>query len=401
MLVSYLQLYWTCFRAKPIALVRKKDQISPVTFLAISLLFSGTILEAAWGENPLGFLVESYDAGLLGFLANTIPFPVISLVLVFVTMTAVYSLIAMKLCGFSVRHQRLWRFGLLVNGSFILCMISLAVLYFGILSIYVSQVSLGALYVFQLFWFSVMLWWLYVFCKFLGASFKTNGLVVLAILSSFNIPIFAVLALFVGIEKSKEIVLWTSGLTPPIMLFWDPAGNSNVNPNGAVWIIDTRQSAIVPTPGQTVVVDWDFGLHWSRVIAMSGQTLEYNSDGFLIDGKPVKNTIVEPGQHLSVDPDTDGLVLRRINETSPENILAYERKESLPNGAVYSIWQWENGYWSNWNVGRIGQNELFVMSDERDLNIDSRFGEYGLVPESAIKGIPRFQLFPFNRTQSN
>lgn len=91
-----------------------------------------------------------------------------------------------------------------------------------------------------------------------------------------------------------------------------------------------------------------------RIIGLPGETVQITDDGtILIDGKPLKS-------------DTYGLAPIQDAGLAKEPV-------------------------------RLGDNEYFVLGDNRNASTDSRFSDVGNVRRSAIIGKAWMRIFPFNR----
>jgi signal peptidase I len=104
-----------------------------------------------------------------------------------------------------------------------------------------------------------------------------------------------------------------------------------------------------------------------RVIALEGQVVEVRNKVLLVDGAPFP----QPEKEQHVD-----------SGTYPAGARSYGIHPSLGNR-------------DNWGPYRVPGNHLFLMGDNRDNSVDSRY--FGPVPVSNIIGKARLVAFSFDK----
>lgn len=106
-----------------------------------------------------------------------------------------------------------------------------------------------------------------------------------------------------------------------------------------------------------------------RVVGIPGDTIEYRGKVIHVNGEPVAQ--IDPESYVGVGQGA--------------NMTGAERRTELVNGIQHDILvNREN--WSSMDAGpfTVGQNQYFVMGDNRDHSDDSRF--WGMVPEENLVG---------------
>ena len=140
--------------------------------------------------------------------------------------------------------------------------------------------------------------------------------------------------------------------------------------------------------GDIVVFAEDGYSHVSRIIGLPGETVTVIGGMVVIDGTPLNQTQL-------TNPIAGG-----CPELMPPGKKCAFYRETLPDGASHVIISVQtDAHFDNTPAVTLGDDEYFVMSDNRDNAIDS--GEFGPVHDSAILGLvqnitfsPRFGLWP-------
>lgn len=127
--------------------------------------------------------------------------------------------------------------------------------------------------------------------------------------------------------------------------------------DGEIIVINADDAVLLAQSGSLYTAE---GLHKSivkRVVAVGGQTLDINSaEGIVyLNGEPLEEVYTNTITQLPV----------------LEN--AFEYPFTVPEGYV------------------------FVMGDNRDISLDSRYTKVGLVPESEIEGTVLLRLYPLEK----
>lgn len=125
--------------------------------------------------------------------------------------------------------------------------------------------------------------------------------------------------------------------------------------------------------GDIIVFTVGTEVHVSRIIGMPGDTVTVTDGIVFLDGAPMPQTeLVTP-----IEAGCPAL-------GSAEQTCAFYR-EALPDGSSHVIISVAtDGHFDNTQAHTVGEGQYFVISDNRDNAVDSRF--YGPIDESAILG---------------
>ena len=132
-----------------------------------------------------------------------------------------------------------------------------------------------------------------------------------------------------------------------------------------------------------------------RVIGLPGDTIEVRSGHIVLNGREVAQRPL-PAQKIAV---TENSPCRAVPPASPvvvavgdQAYCAYSASlESLPGGPSYTVLnQNENGPADNYGPATVPAGHVFMMGDNRDDSLDSRFdafqGGIGMVPTENLIG---------------
>jgi signal peptidase I len=132
-----------------------------------------------------------------------------------------------------------------------------------------------------------------------------------------------------------------------------------------------------------------------RVIGLPGDTVEVRYGSLILNGKPVPRGDMEP---LAIPISANspcrvvGGATPMIRGTGSEGVCIYPTyRETLPNGSSYRVIdQVDSAIADNFPRTIVPAGKLFLMGDNRDDSLDSRFsaaeGGIGLVPVERLVG---------------
>jgi signal peptidase I len=135
-----------------------------------------------------------------------------------------------------------------------------------------------------------------------------------------------------------------------------------------------------------------------RVIGLPGDQIQMKDGQLHINGKPVPKERVADFE-IAVSPNTRCYASlydaeRGYEVTRPDGtrICSYPQfKETLPNGKSYFVLDLERTAQDNTPVYVVPEGSMFLMGDNRDNSLDSRFPAYpkqgiGIVPQANLVG---------------
>jgi signal peptidase I len=133
-----------------------------------------------------------------------------------------------------------------------------------------------------------------------------------------------------------------------------------------------------PQRGDVIVFKWpvDPSVNFvKRVVGVPGDTLRMRDGILLLDGRPLSEQYVT---HSS--PDTD-----------PSYDDFRWQRDYLVRSAHASQSYWPSR--NNWGPLVVPPHRLFVLGDNRDNSLDSRY--WGFVPDSLVRGRPMFVYYSY------
>jgi signal peptidase I len=132
-----------------------------------------------------------------------------------------------------------------------------------------------------------------------------------------------------------------------------------------------------------------------RVIGLPGDTIEVREGSLILNGQPVSHGNMEP-LAIQTSPNTPcrvvGGATPMVRGSGDERTCVYPTyRETLPGGPSYRIIdQVDNATADNVPPTRVPDGRLFLMGDNRDDSLDSRFsvaeGGIGMVPLDHLVG---------------
>jgi len=96
---------------------------------------------------------------------------------------------------------------------------------------------------------------------------------------------------------------------------------------------------------------------------------------------------------IVVVEDEDGAIIKRIIGL-PGDIITCEDNTIYINGKKYND-KYSNGKTVDFSKVILGENEYFVLGDNREISLDSRM--IGNVKENEILGYANLVVYPFNK----
>ena len=153
----------------------------------------------------------------------------------------------------------------------------------------------------------------------------------------------------------------------------------------------------LPNRGDVVVFEGPMGQDVvKRVIGLPGDTIAVDGGQVVLNGKPIPREqlddfamTISPNSPCRVVPPAVPMT-RPGDDGSPRCIYPMYR-ETLPNGSSYRVLdQTDVGYADTFGPVKVPEGHLFVMGDNRDDSLDSRYpviaGGMGFVPLDRIVG---------------
>ncbi|HEU4498011.1 MAG TPA: signal peptidase I [Sphingomicrobium sp.] len=153
----------------------------------------------------------------------------------------------------------------------------------------------------------------------------------------------------------------------------------------------------LPDRGDVVVFEGPIGQDVvKRVIGLPGDTVAVEGGQVILNGKPVPRERISD-YAMPISPNSPCRVVppavpmtRPGPDESPACIYPMYR-ETLPNGATYSVLdQTDVSYADNFGPVRVPDGQLFMMGDNRDDSLDSRYpviaNGMGFVPLDRVVG---------------
>ena len=159
-----------------------------------------------------------------------------------------------------------------------------------------------------------------------------------------------------------------------------------------------------PQRGDVVVFRHPLGEDWvKRVIGLPGDTVEVRDGVVILNGQPVPRTQMAPfdlpvtpnSPCPTVRPGIENYGVRETTDGNGQQHCLYPRyRETLPGGRSYEVLDQGTTVpadnFANGQPIRVPEGQLFVMGDNRDDSLDSRFevseGGVGLLPIDNVLG---------------
>ena len=228
-------------------------------------------------------------------------------------------------------------FRLDINPQIILA-ITFIVVIFQFLTVIDSSIKAFKQNAFQKKWFNK--WWVYlIFAVILGGAVQLAAYKPFTAIRSFDIP--------------------SASMSPTLKvgdyLFADPYAYKNKAP--------TRGDVVILKLPSNPKVDFV-----ERVIGLPGDTVQFKNGQIFLNGQPLKI-----------------LKIGKITETPHKQPVTYTiQRETLPSGQSYLIYDKYRSSGDDTKIFHIPADHYFVVGDNRDNSLDSRFPETGFIPRENI-----------------
>ena len=169
----------------------------------------------------------------------------------------------------------------------------------------------------------------------------------------------------------------------------------------SVPLIPNRILASQPERGDVVIFKAPPGNdidYIKRVIGLPGDQIQMKDGQVFINGQAVPKERIADAE-VPVSPNTD--CRPQIFETTANGkpVCHYPRfRETLPNGVSYDVLDFGQTPQDDTGVFIVPEGQLFLMGDNRDNSMDSRFpaeagGGVGLVPQDNLVGKAQVMMF--------
>ena len=206
------------------------------------------------------------------------------------------------------------------------------------------------------------------------------------------------LFLFVTTTMVQAYVVPTGSMENNILIgdhmLVDKVGFSNTGNNWASYVLPSRQVE----RGEIIAFRYPVDVSQTfvkRVIGLPGDTIELRDGRLFLNGQPVQREALPPSR-IAVSPNSP---CRTVPPSVPTVIAAdghnsciyHAYLETLPAGPSYTVLdQVDRGVADDVPITRVPQGHLFMMGDNRDDSLDSRFPTYeggiGMVPIENLIG---------------
>ena len=128
-----------------------------------------------------------------------------------------------------------------------------------------------------------------------------------------------------------------------------------------------------------------------RVIALPGDRIEMRDGGPVLNGETLSQTPEKPyAVHRDKHPRLETC---KKEQGDGEHICRIDRwREELPGGRSYHVLNIGNFPPDVWPEATVPKGHVFVLGDNRDNSLDSRFPSIGFIPINSITGKVAFRL---------
>ena len=186
---------------------------------------------------------------------------------------------------------------------------------------------------------------------------------------------------------------------------WSYGVSNNSLPFGWAPFPDGRLFASQPERGDVVIFKHPISGedYIKRTIGLPGDTIQMQAGVLLINGNPVpkervSDLVVEISPYMQCGSGTSEL------ETDGTLVCRLERyRETLPNGATYNVLDDGMSAGDNTQEFTVPEGQLFVMGDNRDHSLDSRWAAsvdrngggqaVGIIDQDLLVGKAQFMMW--------
>jgi signal peptidase I len=141
------------------------------------------------------------------------------------------------------------------------------------------------------------------------------------------------------------------------------------------FLADVRHPGALPDYGDVIVFRQPGNakvVYVKRVVGLPGDLVQMRDGVLYLNDKPMPREALRPA--VSFHNALTGTTFR-------------EYRESLPNGRSYRIIQGAAGTPPTSELFKVPPQALFVMGDNRDNSLDSRYKQFGYVPTAGVIGV--------------